>query len=88
MANKKETVGITFRCPIDVEKQLNEICAVSGIKRSQFIIGCITSEYDKLQGNPKLKEMLEQFKTISNTMRELTGQGGFAPDGAGNGGEV
>lgn len=36
-----------------------------GIKRSEFLISAITSEYDKMQGNPKLKDMLEQFKQMT-----------------------
>ena len=44
-----------------------------------------------MQGNPKLKEIMEQFRSISEQMKELTGQGqagNGAIIGAGNGGEV
>lgn len=43
------------------------------IKRSEFPISAITYEYDKMQGNPKLKDMLEQFKQITETMKQMTG---------------
>lgn len=90
MANKKETMQITFRAPTDIVNQLDELCRMSGVKRSEFIIACITSEYDKMNGNPKLKEIMEQFRAISEQMKQLTGQ---APAGSsvttvtGNGGE-
>ena len=82
MANKKDTKQITFRAPTAVVNQLDELCRLSGVRRSQFIIACITSEYDKTNGNPKFKELMEQFRAISEQMKRLTGQ---AP--AGNGGE-
>jgi esterase/lipase superfamily enzyme len=90
MANKKDTQAITFRAPTEVVEQLDELCRIAGIKRSEFIIGCITSEHDKMNGNPKLKEIMEQFRAISEQMKQLTGQ---APAGSGvttvtgNGGE-
>lgn len=90
MANKKDTQAITFRAPTEVVEQLDELCRMAGIKRSEFIIGCITSEHDKMNGNPKLKEIMEQFRVISEQMKQLTGQ---APAGSGvttvtgNGGE-
>lgn len=90
MANKKDTQAITFRAPTEVVEQLDELCRMAGIKRSEFIIGCITSEHDKMIGNPKLKEIMEQFRAISDQMKQLTGQ---APAGSGvttvtgNGGE-
>lgn len=90
MANKKDTQAITFRAPTEVVEQLDELCRMACIKRSEFIIGCITSEHDKMNGNPKLKEIMEQFRAISEQMKQLTGQ---APAGSGvttvtgNGGE-
>ena len=90
MANKKDTQAITFRAPTEVVEQLDELCRMAGIKRSEFIIGCITCEHDKMNGNPKLKEIMEQFRAISEQMKQLTGQ---APAGSGvttvtgNGGE-
>jgi len=89
MANKKDTVAITFRCTNEVCSQLDELCRMAGIKRSEFIASCVTSEYDKMQGNPKLKAIMEQFRSISEQMKELTGQAGTgATIGADDGGEV
>lgn len=74
MNPKKNTIAVTFRCDVAVADQLDEICRMMGIKRSEFLIIAITSEYDKLQGNPKMKEMLDQMKKIADTMKQLTGQ--------------
>lgn len=74
MNPKKNTIAVTFRCDVAVADQLDELCTVMGIKRSEFLISAITSEYDRMQGNPKMKEMLEQFKQIAETMKQMTGQ--------------
>jgi predicted transcriptional regulator len=93
MNPKKNTVAVTFRCDVAVADQLDELCRMMGIKRSEFLISAITSEYDKMQGNPKLKDMLEQFKQITETMKQMTGQANAGTpvgigDGAGGEGEA
>ena len=89
MNPKKNTIAVTFRCDVAVADQLDEICRMMGIKRSEFLITAITSEYDKLQGNPKMKEMVDQMKKIADTMKQLTGQasGSGVTTVTGNGGE-
>lgn len=89
MNPKKNTIAVTFRCDVAVADQLDEICRMMGIKRSEFLITAITSEYDKLQGNPKMKEILDQMKKIADTMKQLTGQasGSGVTTVTGNGGE-
>jgi hypothetical protein len=90
MNPKKNTIAVTFRCDVAVADQLDELCRMMGIKRSEFLISAITSEYDKMQGNPKMKEMLEQFKQIADTMKQLTGNVGIGSSVTavtGNGGE-
>jgi hypothetical protein len=74
MNMKKNTIAVTFRCDCAVAAQLDVLCRMMGIKRSEFLISAITSEYDKMQGNPKLKDMLEQFRQITETLKQVTGQ--------------
>lgn len=73
MNMKKNTIAVTFRCDVAVAAQLDDLCRMMGIKRSEFLVSAITSEYDKMQGNPKLKDMLEQFRQITETMKQVTG---------------
>lgn len=73
MNPKKNTIAVTFRCDVAVVEKLDELCQVMGIKRSEFLISAITSQYDSLQGNPEMKKMLEQFKQIADTVKQLTG---------------
>lgn len=90
MAIKKDTKQITFRAPAEVIRQLDEMCSMTGMKRSDFFINAITSDYDKMQGNPQLKKMLEQMRNIADLMKQMNGQatGSGATDVAGDGGEV
>ena len=74
MNMKKNTIAVTFRCDCAVAAQLDVLCRMMGIKRSEFLISAITSEYDKMQGNPKLKDILEQFRQITETIKQVTGQ--------------
>ena len=38
MNPKKNTVAVTFRCDVAVADQLDELCRMMGIKRSEFLI--------------------------------------------------
>lgn len=89
MASKKDTQAITFRAPSDVVRQLDELCNMMGIKRSEFIVTAITSEYDKLHGNPQMKQMMEQLRQIADTVKQMTGvaNGSGVTAVTGNGGE-
>ena len=97
MASKKDTGQITFRAPREVIRHLDEMCAMSGIKRSEFFVDAICSEYDKLQGNPQLKKILEQMREVAEIMKQMkneadewtaSGSGVTAVTGNGGGGEA
>lgn len=86
MNPKKNTIAVTFRCDVAVADQLDEICRMLDIKRSEFLISAITSEYDKMNGNSQMKKMLEQMKQIADTMKQMTGQvNAGTPAGIGDG---
>lgn len=71
MNPKKNTTAVTFRADKEVVEKLDELCRMSGIKRSEFLISCIMSEYDRVQGNPTLRKMLEQLREMSETMKQM-----------------
>ena len=64
MKSNKNTVAITFRCDVTVVEQLDLLCRILGIKRSEFFISAITSEYSNLQDISELKDMLEEFNKM------------------------
>ncbi|MBQ3550224.1 MAG: hypothetical protein IJA41_04520 [Clostridia bacterium] len=73
MSNKKnyETVAITTRMPVEVVVKLDELCKLYDLKRSEVLINLIIGDYDKLQGNPQLKELLAQFKDLSEKFKQF-----------------
>lgn len=73
MNPRKNTIALTFRCDVTIAEKLDEMCRTMGIKRSEFLINAITTEYDKMQGNPQLKKMLEQMREIAETMKQIQG---------------
>lgn len=69
-----ETVGVTVRMPVDVVEKLDILCKVSGIKRSQYIINMIVTDYDTFNGNPELKELLATMKSLSEKFNSFSKQ--------------
>lgn len=70
---KKNAFTITFRAPVDVVQRLDEMCAMMTIKRSEFLINAICSEYDKICGNPQLNKLLLQMREITDTLKHMNG---------------
>lgn len=68
---QEPTNSITFRLPVSVIEQLDKICDMYGLTRRDFFYNAITTEYDKLQGNPKLQDIIFQMKELSLKMKEL-----------------
>lgn len=66
-----ETVGITTRMPVDVVDKLDKICSLTKQKRSEFLIGIINAEYDRINGNPELKSLLSQMSELSEKLKNL-----------------
>ena len=78
MVNK--TVGLRFRP--EVVAHLDTLCEVAGLTRTEYLSAAIEADYDKYQGNPKMKALLEQMQTMKRQMLDLVGQlpeGGALP---------
>lgn len=73
---KKEQ--ISFRIPVSVLAQLDEMCKLSNTKRSELVINLITVEYDKLQGNPKVKEIIQKMAELESSFKKLAPVSGNA----------
>lgn len=71
MAVEKDTKGIMTRLSLDVISMLDELCMVSGLKRSEIVANLISAEYDRIHGNPKMKEIVEQMRILTETMEGM-----------------
>lgn len=81
MNPKKNTIAVTFRCDVKVAEQLDDICRMMGIKRSDFLIAAITTEYDRIQGSPELKGMMDSVKQITEAVKRMTGRTSSGSEG-------
>ena len=63
-----------FRFSDETLQQLEYLCKFSGETRTDTLAMMIASEYDKLQGNPVLTEMMSQMKNLTEQMKSYLGQ--------------
>lgn len=58
-----------FRIPEETLAHLDEMVQILGTNRTAFICLKIEQEYEAMQGNPKMKKMLEALKQCADIMR-------------------
>lgn len=63
-----------FRFKPEVLEHLDTLCEIAGVSRTDFLTTAIETEYDKYQGNPKMKALLEQLQTMKKQMLDICGQ--------------
>lgn len=71
MPEKKSSSTIGVRLSSSVIDQLDELCKVSASRRSEIISNLIIAEYDRLQGNPKMKEIMQQMVELEQALKGL-----------------
>ena len=67
---KRGTMNITMRLPNETARQLDELCQAYNCKRSEFVIAQIQAQYDKLQGSPVFKQMLDSMNALTAKLKE------------------
>lgn len=72
MNTKKDTIAITFRLSFDNLNKLDELCKIYGLKRGDFLVQCVTAEYDKMTGNPELIKILANMNDLASQLKALT----------------
>jgi len=79
-----ETKSYNFRLPPQVNEHLSELASISGMTRTQFVVSAIETEWDKYQGNPKMKKLMEQLQVMRTQMLDVLGQAADMKDGGGD----
>lgn len=69
--NKSDTMPLSIRMPVDVIEKLDVLCKIGGVKRSQYIINAIITDYDAVQGNPEARKLLETIKELTDKFGDL-----------------
>lgn len=62
-----------MRVTDEVASHLSELATIAGVSKTQWVVLSIEGEYDKLQGNPKLKSLLDDMKTINDKIKAFSG---------------
>lgn len=63
------TKQTAFRIPEETLARLDEMVQILGTNRTAFLCLKIEQEYEAMQGNPKMKRMLEAMKECAVIMR-------------------
>jgi predicted DNA-binding protein len=63
------TKQTAFRIPEETLAHLDEMVQILGTNRTAFLCLKIEQEYEAMQGNPKMKRMLEALKECAAIMR-------------------
>lgn len=72
MAYKKDTTAITFRLENSLLEQLEWLCKFYNCKKGDFLKMSISSEFDKLHGNPELKEAMDKLQSAVELLKGMT----------------
>lgn len=64
-----------FRFKPGTLEKLDELCRIYGYNRTQFLELKIKQEHDVIQGNPKMKKMLEALRDCTDILNKATDSG-------------
>ena len=73
MDSNNKYYNLVCKLPIEYEHKLNSIIQVYGVSRAGFIKSVINSEFDKINGNEQVRQLLEQMKELGKSFEDLTG---------------
>lgn len=71
MSVKKNTAQITFRAPVDIINQLDELCDMAGCKRSEFFINSIVAQYEQVHNFPEMRNIIAHLRGISEAIERM-----------------
>ena len=71
-AKRMRTKQSAFRFDDETIQMLDDLCRIYGFNRTQFLVLKIKQEHDVLQGNPKMRKMLEALRDCTNIISKAT----------------
>lgn len=69
---KPKISTVAFRLTPEEVIRLDKVCEASGLSRSAFFREVLNVQYDKINGNPKLKQALEKVKLASEIFGDFS----------------
>ena len=61
--------ALTVRFTQEDFDKLTYLTRLTGITKNDLILGYIRADYDKVQGNPELKNIIDKLKDLSDTIQ-------------------
>lgn len=68
------TKATGFRFSEEVLSKLDSLCEMTGQTRAALLSSLIVSEYDKLNGNPELKQLLSKMRSMEQQLKSMVGK--------------
>lgn len=69
---KQEYKSFTLRIPAEDYKKLEYLCALSGTNKTTIIKNYIRLEYDRVNGNPEIKAVLDDLMQVQIKLKNLS----------------
>lgn len=66
MTNKKKQ--FTLRLDEDTYEMLSRLADINKMSRQNYIVEVIKADYDKVNGNPELRKMLEDLSELQHRL--------------------
>lgn len=66
--------SVNFRVPVEDLRKLDHLVEVTGSgTRSSLLLSWIRAEYDRLEGSPELKQIVEHARELQTMLQSLSG---------------
>lgn len=69
MSNRKQ---VSFRITEEQGFMLSELARITQQTKTEVVSGLIVGEYDRINGNPMAKQIIEQMNQLAEQMKNLT----------------
>lgn len=65
MAKKQISIRVTE----EQDRMIDEMSRLSNCSRNELIVGFIVGQYDKINGNPEVKKLMELMKQFADQLK-------------------
>lgn len=74
-----DKIPCNLRMEAGIVEKMDDLCRLAGCRRVELVEGLIAAEYDRVNGNPQLKAILQQLRTVADSIRQMSGIDSDAP---------
>lgn len=74
-----DKIPCNLRMEAGIVERMDDLCRLAGCRRVELVESLIAAEYDRVNGNPQLKAILEQLRTVADSIRQMSAIDSDAP---------